>query len=149
MHGWWEYPSNVLERKEVLLTAVVLVVRHKSLSFFSLEKKKQWKKQTNKTQRGQLNEWKLHSLACSQSKRSILRTSFSQQFPIHVLSFPRELTVIPELQDSIMCHVLHAFVREKQEDWGSQSYYKEYFVGQIELFIFSSDWHSSICADKR
>lgn len=84
MHGWWEYPSNVLERKEMLLTAVVVVVRHKSVSFFFLENKKQWKKQT-KHKAEQLNEWKLHSLACSQSKRSTLRTSFSQQFPIHAL----------------------------------------------------------------
>lgn len=68
----------------MLLTAVVVVVRHKSVSFFFLENKKQWKKQT-KHKAEQLNEWKLHSLACSQSKRSTLRTSFSQQFPIRAL----------------------------------------------------------------
>lgn len=46
----------------MLLTAVVVVVRHKSVSFFFLENKKQWKKQT-KHKAEQLNEWKLHSLA--------------------------------------------------------------------------------------
>lgn len=41
--GWWEYPSNVLEVIEMIFTAVVLVVRHKSISF-SPEKKKKWEK---------------------------------------------------------------------------------------------------------
>lgn len=142
MHGWWEYPSNVLERKEMLLTAVVVVVRHKSVSFFFLENKKQWKKQ-KKHKAEQLNEWKLHSLAWELH-------SHSENFVFSAIPHPcpRELNVIPKLQDSVVCHVLHVSVREGQGGWDSQSYYKEYFVDQMERFIFSSDWHSSICANK-
>lgn len=76
----------------MIFTAVVLVVRHKSISF-SPEKKNG----KRKSKLEQLNRWKVHSVACLQSKRSIpFQNAFCQSFLISPLSSPGEL-VTPEI----------------------------------------------------
>lgn len=132
MHGWWEYPSNVLERKEMLLTAVVVVVRHKSVSFFFPWKQKAMEK-TNKTQSGTA-EWMEITFTGLFTKQK----EHSENFVFSAIPHPcpRELNVIPKLQDSVVCHVLHVSVREGQRGWDSQSYYRVFCWSNGEVYIF-------------